>query len=723
MPKLTTKRSNIFKPTKLAAALLLLNSPLYAQDSPGNDREIEKIVVNARKKVESIQETPIAVTAMYGNDLQVAGIENVLDLQSLAPGMQVSTAAGTARVFIRGIGLTNFANGGEASVAYHIDNAVISRPSAQISGYFDLERIEVLRGPQGSLYGRNATGGSINVYTKRPTEDFEGFVNATLGNFNQRELEGAVSIPLIENKLLARVAFKTEDRDGFGTNYPTNSELDNADAKSLRASFRYIGTEDLDIFLSLTKFDDKSTNDYHMLGPANPNVVPPEMAMGGEIALHPRDNNSEVNLYTPKNYDSATLEVTWDINSDFSFKSISNMFDFDRQAFTDLNGTPVPFFRNDITESSDQMSQEFQFNWNGENHSTIVGLYYFNEDIIADTYIHGPPAYSDVLHRPFIEFYGEQSSRSTAIFWNTTWNFDEQWSVTTGLRYSEDEKQDSGFTLIPSGITLPIEREAKWDAWTPTLTLEYKAKKDLFFYVTASKGYKAGVMNIGSVGPVVNPEYIWNFEGGMKSRWLDNKMQLNATLFRAEITDLQVQRPVDGNLITVNAAEAKTQGIEIEAKAFLSNAFSLNLNLALIDGEFTDFVTANTTFAPDTEINLSGNTLPNTPKLQTDLGLRYDSEFENGWLLSAYLQGIYTSERYFNEFSESIASQDATFTVNANINFTSPDELWTVNLWTRNMTDEFIYSHVNVTSSAIGHMRAATFMNPRMFGITLGYQF
>lgn len=713
-------------PYKLSALCVAMSCFAPLADAQADDtatpREIEQIVVNARKKTESIQETPVAVTAMYGGKLQDAGIENVLDLQSLAPGMQVSTAAGTARIFIRGIGLTNFANGGEASVAYHVDNAVISRPSAQISSYFDIARIEVLRGPQGSLYGRNATGGSVNVYTNRPTNYFEGYINATVGNYQQRELEGAVNLPLIGDDLLGRIAFKTEKRDGFGHNLTDGRELDNADNTSVRASLSYLGIDDVEVFLTYTDFDDKSTNDYHMLGAANPAVIPPEIAMGGTNADNPRDNNSDVPLYTPKNYQSTTLEVSWDISSDVSLKSISNLFDFERFAQTDLNGTPVQFFRNDISETSKQKSQEFQLNWTGEHHSTLIGLYYFDEDIVADTYIYGPPAYTDVLMRPFIEFYGEQSSKSQAIFWNTTWELSDAWSVTTGLRYSKDDKDDAGFTLLPPGNQLNIDRDADWSAWTPTLTAEYEARRDLFFYATASRGYKAGVMNIGSVGPVVNPEYIWNYEGGMKSRWLDNQVQFNATVFHAEISDLQVQRPVDGNLITVNAAEATTQGLELETIAFVSDSISVNLNMALVDGEFTDFVTANTTFAPEEEINLKGNRLPNTPEVQLDLGVRYDTSLGD-WMVSSYVQGVYTSERWFNEFQEGISYQDATTVFNANVSFTSPDDKWKVNVWARNLTDEFIYSHINVTSSAIGHMRAATFMNPRMFGVTVGYHF
>ncbi len=683
---------------------------------------LEEVVVTAQKRQESVQEIPLAVTSMSGDDLAQTGIDNILDLQSMAPSLQISIAAGIPRVYIRGIGLTSFAMGGEPSVAFHVDGAVISRPSAQISSFFDVERIEVLRGPQGSLYGRNATGGSINVHTRRPTEETEGYAEFTAGDYNLLEFEGAVSGTLVDENILGRLALKTEKRDGFGENLLDGNDLDDADSKSARLGFSYIGSDDFDAFLSLTHFESDAAGDFHNLGQANPLITPPEIAMGGQIAPNIRDSNSEVDIGGDSEIDSATLELQWQLSDNISLKSLSNFFDFTRNARTDLNGTPVQFFGNFQFESSEHYSEELQLTWDGDNHSSLFGLYYFEEDIDASITIEGPPPYTEILNRPFIRFAGQLESESYAAFWNTSWKLNDLWSITTGLRYSKDTKQDTGSTTTPPGAVIPIAREETWDDWTPTLGVEYTFSDDVLLYFKASEGYKTGVMNLGNAGPPVDPETIVSFEAGIKSQWWDNRMQINAAVFSSTIEDLQVQRPINGNLITVNAAEADIRGLEVESTVLLSDSLTLKLNAAYLDTEFTDFITQNTTFAPNVDVDLSGNPLPNAPELQGDLSLEHKL-YVGEHSIQSRVQAVYTDERWFNEFQEDISYQEATTTFNANVLLTSSDERWTLNFWGRNLSDEEIISHINITSSAIGHARAATLLSPRTYGATIGYNF
>lgn len=688
-----------------------------------SSRSLEEVVVTAQKREQSLQDAALAVSSLSGQQLSEDGVSDLLNLQSLAPSLQVSTAAGTARVFIRGIGLTNFAMGGEPSVAVHVDSAVISRPAAQIHAFYDLERIEILRGPQGSLYGRNATGGSINVHTRRPSDQFGGYLNAGIGNLDQQQWQGAVTGPLIADQLLARLAFNTQKHDGFGTNLYDGQNLDDADSQSLRASFSYVGFDNLQAHLRLNRFEEVNTNDYHMLGPANPDVVPPEILLGGTNAADPRDNNSEVSIGGEKSIDSATLELTWDLNELATLKSVTNHLTLNRDLATDLNGTPVQFFRNDLFEDSEQVSEELHLRWQGEHHSTLFGLYYFQEDIDAQTRIQGPAPYTTVLNRPFIQFYGKQQSESYAVFANSTWPINQKLSITGGLRYSKDKKSDDGFTLIPTGTIIPAIRDTSWDAWTPSLTAEYITDNNVMLYASASKGYKAGILNIGNAGEPVDPEFITNVEAGLKSQWYENRLQINLAAFHANIEDLQVQRPINGNLVTVNAAEATTQGIELEGIALLNEGLTLAINAAYVDARFNDFITSNTTFTPDIEENLKDNPLPNAPKLQLDLSVEYELVLNNGWSGRYKIQSIFTDERWFNEFQEDIAYQESTVTLNSHFLITSPEDRWTLNFWGRNLTDEDILSHINVTSSVVGHMRAATFTQPRTYGATLGYTF
>ncbi|NIB43406.1 TonB-dependent receptor [Pseudomaricurvus alkylphenolicus] len=690
---------------------------------------LEEIIVTAQKREESLQDAAVSVTSLAGEELAEERITSVLDLQSQAPSLQVSTALGTARVYIRGIGLTNFASGGEPSVAFHVDGAVVSRPAAQISSFYDLERIEVLRGPQGSLYGRNATGGSLNVMSKRPTEEFEGYAKVTAGNYNLMELQGALSGTLIDNALLGRIAFRTQDRDGFGENLPTGKDLDDTNDESFRLGLSFIGSDVFSAFLSATHYEsDDGSGAFHMLGGGNPEVAVPEIAMGGSIAHDTRDLNSEVDIRATKEIDSYTLELIWDLSENLSLKSLSNYLDMDRTGTIDLNGTPVVLLESDNHESSTQYSEELQLTWIGERHSTMFGLYYFSEDIDAGQYLPGSLGHL-AAGRPLIQFEGSQESESWAAFVNSTWDLNQQWSINAGLRYSEDEKSDTGFTIPPGPpfqlppVVLPIDRHQTWDAWTPTFTVEYTPANDLFFYATASRGYKTGVMNVGNAGAPVDPEYIQSYEIGMKSQWWDDRLQINATVFHATIEDLQVQRPINGTLVTVNAAEAETQGLEFESIARLTQGLTAQLNIAYIDSQFNDFQTQNTTFEPGVDVNLKGNSLPNTPELNTDLSLQYELDISSNWSAKFKLQGIYTTERWFNEFQEDIAHQDETFVINANVVLKTHDDRWSINLWGRNLGNDDIISHINVGSAALGHMRTATLQEPATYGATLGYKF
>jgi len=720
-------RSKFALPVLLAAYVLPASAQERAVDG------LDAVIVTAQKRSQDLQDVPIAVTAISGETLQAARVNNVLDMQSLAPSLQVSTALGTARVFIRGIGLTNFAAGGESSVAYHVDGAVISRPAAQISGFYDLERIEILRGPQGTLYGRNATGGSINLITKRPTRQMEGYAELTGGNYSLLGTEGALSGPLIGDQLLGRIAFRTENRDGYGTNHFNGQDIDDANNFGFRGALSYVGSDIFKAFLTYSHYkQDDASGWYHMLGPGNPNVVPPEIARGGMIATNPRDLDSEVDISTRKTVDSVTAELTRDLADNVQLKSLTNYLYMKNNIDGDLGGTPVQFLAAKYFEYSHQLSQEIQLTFNTRNTSNLFGLYYFQEDIEAKTDIKGPPLYTDVLHRSFLTFYGNLESKSYAAFANSTWNVSDQLSITGGLRYSKDKKSDVGYNLIPViappppnnvDIVLPATRNADWSAWTPKLTVEYRPSSAMMVYGSIAKGYKAGVMNIGSAGAAVDPEYVWSYEVGLKDELLDHRLLLNAAVFHTSISDLQVQRPINGVLVTVNAAKATSQGIELETTARLGAGFTMHLNAAYLDAVYAEFITSNTTFTPNVLQDLAGNRLTNAPKFQGDLSFAYETALISDWSIDGQVRGIYVSDRFFNEFNESIAHQDATFNLNANIQVASSAHRFYVNLWGRNLTDEFVLSHVNVGSSALGFMRTATLMPPRTFGITVGSRF
>ncbi|WP_164975641.1 TonB-dependent receptor [Sphingobium fluviale] len=736
--------------TPFVLAALMVPSVAFAQDAASADDAgaIADIVVTAQKRSERLRDIPIAVSALTSEQLKDAQVNDILSVASLAPGLQVSSALGTARVFIRGIGLTNFAAGGESSVAYHVNGVVVARPTAQTTSFYDLERIEVLRGPQGTLYGRNATGGSLNVITKRPTKEFSGYAEVTLGNYSLMTAEGAIGGQILPG-LNARLAGRVDRRDGFGKNNVNGGEIDDENINSFRVSLDYVGSDVLGVALTYSRFERNDAGGlFHAIGIGNPLVVPPEIAAGGNFAANTRDLDSEVNIKVRNVIDQASGEVTLNIADDIQIKSLTGYLKQSRFSAGDLNATRVQFLRSDNTDNTKQFTQELQLTWDFNNFKTLFGAYYFHEDIFADTHVQGPVAYTNVLKRPFIVFNGALTSKSYAFFGNVTWNITDQFAFTGGLRYSHDQKDDAGYQQTPTGAVIPLARHGKWSAWTPRFTLEYKPSNRTMIYGTVTRGYKAGVINIGSAGNPVNPEFVWSYEAGVKTDAFDGALSINADVFYTTISDLQVQRPINGTLVTVNAAKATTKGLELEANARLGGGFGFHLNAAYVDAKYDRFDTANSTFAPrvgpaptNTPIdpvcavpantdsrpgcyyNAAGNYLTSAPKYQAETALSYETEFANGWGLRARVQGIYESKKYFNEFNEAIAMQGETFTLNANLRVNLPGDRLYVNFWGRNLTDEYALTFVNVTSRPIGHVRLATLAPPRTFGASLGFKF
>ncbi|BBB11111.1 TonB-dependent receptor [Sphingopyxis sp. FD7] len=210
---------------------------------------LQDIIVTAQKRSESVQKIPLAVTALSGNDLAKAGINSIEGLQAAVPNLNLGQQLGVARISLRGIGLDNLSTGAEGSIAFHLNSAFISRGAAALSAFYDVDRVEVLRGPQGTLYGRNATGGSINLITRQPTDTFSGYGDVTVGNYGRLAFDGAVSGPIVSDKVLARIAFSTDDRNGYGRNITTGTRIDDTNARSIRGTLKLLPADDLTITL------------------------------------------------------------------------------------------------------------------------------------------------------------------------------------------------------------------------------------------------------------------------------------------------------------------------------------------------------------------------------------------------------------------------------------------------------------------------------------------
>ena len=719
-------RSIKFLAASVSVAALALATPAYAQQD-------DEIIVTAQKRAQSIQDVSAAVTALDGEGLAEKQIHTILDLQSIAPSVSVGNDFAQAKIFIRGIGLDISFTGVDPSVALHVDGAVISQSFGQLGSFFDLERIEVLRGPQGTLYGRNATGGSFNLHTKKPTEEFEGYARVTAGNYSNVITEGAISGPIVSDKVLGRVAFRTENRAGFGENIVSGNDINNANKQSLRGHLQFNLSEKADFLLTGEYAnEDDSALGLVFLEPLFPDTTNPNLVVVGEgFAPGERDVASDAEYQNDKDTWALTGTFNYDFNENFSLRSITNYRELDARIVQDLEVSRlVTPNTQDLNTISKHFSEELQLIYESDNLHGLVGFYYFQEDVDSTNQIGENPA--DDLVR--VAFNGSLDIESFAAFANVTYDFNEQFSINLGARYSDENRRlfDNAtvLPLIGDGLVLPFDDERSFDNFSIRVGAEYRPTDDILLYGNFSQGFKAGVAATGFLNPIVDPETVDAFEIGAKTKFADGRVLLNVSAFDYNFDDLQVGRTLPffstgfTNIIE-NAEGTSNKGIEVETIIHLTDNFTLDGQFGYLDATFDEYITGDPLTLDGAgnidNIDVSGNQLTQAPKTTWRIGGTYETELSNGGgiTLAADLSG--KSKIYFTPFNIEQASQDATTFLNASIRYDDPDDRFSLTAWGKNLTDEFAFSSVFAVST--GRSFQATLQPPLTYGVTAGVKF
>ncbi|MFQ5659323.1 MAG: TonB-dependent receptor [Gammaproteobacteria bacterium] len=350
---------------------------------------LEEVVVTAQKREQSLQDVSAAVSAVGMDRLQAGNIDNIEDLQRIVPSITLGNDFNMAKLFIRGVGANTSTTGSQPGVAMHVDGAYVARAEAQLTSLFDLERVEVLRGPQGSLYGRNAVGGSINLITAKPTEEFEGYGRVTVGDYQMINTEGAVSGP-ITDRILGRIAFKTEGRGGYGVNPVTGNEVDDLSRRMFRSELQINFTDDIDLLATGEYYvQDDASRALKFRARAFPGVARLASPGVGGFASRRRDLAAEVDPATYTETWSVTGIINWRLNDNITLTSITNYRDFDAFLTQDLDisaivnslattGFNTTVQRRDV--ESQQESEEIQFKFRNDWLNAVTGFFYFNED-------------------------------------------------------------------------------------------------------------------------------------------------------------------------------------------------------------------------------------------------------------------------------------------------------------------------------------------------------
>lgn len=736
----------------VALSAVILPYQVSAQNNAGEKvSEIEEVIVQATRRSAALEDVAGSLNVVSGDEIGAGGIQTSSDLAVEIPNFSVGEQFGVNRAFIRGIGFNSIDLGADGAVAFLQNGSVITRPAAQLSGFYDLSQIEVLRGPQGTLYGRGATGGVVNMVTARPTPELEGYANFTYGNYDALSVEGAVGGP-IADQVMFRVAGEYESRDGYGTNRATGNPVDDRDAYALRGSLLFDVSEDLEILLIADFFSEDDFNyAFHDFGPS---IVPTEAlpgpSFGGQTIFdltndsETRDINSDEDAVNDREGLGLQSVITWR-DGDLQIESTTSYREFERFNRDDLDVTDVDAYgQNNYTEDSTAFTQDIIVNYAQEGWSLLGGASYVYEELDGEVLVllnnlgpilfgAAPGEIPDGIFRQN----GTVTTDALGVFLEGTFDISSVFRVTVGGRYNYEEREGEGdFTFSAFGTFVDTDQTESWDAFTPKLMLEYDVSEDLMLYAGITKGFKSGVINIGSVNPVIDPEFIWSYEAGFNLYDQESGFTLNGAAFYYDYTDLQVGFVNADSLVeTVNAASAEIWGLEFDASVAVTEQFSLRAFATYLNAEFEDFcsgyyaagVPSRRQFSAcptDPAISdLSGNQLPNAPEYTAAIFADYLMDLGDSGELGFSIDVNYQDEVYFTEFNNRDASQDAFINVNGSVKFTPTSDKWSVSLWGRNLTDEYVVAN-NITAAPLyGFVRVGSLRPPRTYGMTFNTTF
>ncbi len=696
----------------IAGAATLMSAPAMAS--------MDEIVVTAQKRESTIKETPMAVTALSGDELRQNGVQDFRDIQYLAPSVHIGEFFNKTLITVRGIGNDTSSISADPGVAVHSDGVYLGRRLYQSAAFLDVERIEVLRGPQGTLYGRNATGGALNVISRSPTDDFEAYARVGVGNYRLVTSEGAVSGPIVSDKVKARLAFKTRDHRGYTPNLFNGERYDDADEALVRLRVLFEPTDNFTIDLS---------GDYRRVGgfgaitpdsrfdPATP--TPQELA-GGTIASGRRVNHDFRKDYDAEMYGtSATLE--WDFGA-VSLKSVSAYRELSSVLVYDIDGSDFDGAAFDpAAEFQSQVSQELNLVGDTNGVDWVLGAFFFREDGSTEVDIPFPlmPAAAAGLT-------GEIDTTSYAVFGDATWHATDKLDLTFGIRWGRDKKRvvENFFGGGLGGpLFLTAELDDSFSSTTPRGAVSYAITENINAYATVSRGFKAGGFNMfGFQGESFSPEKVTNYEIGLKTDFFDRRLVSNISFFRMDYTDLQVFQIQNFLPLVTNAAEATINGIEFEMLAQPVENFLINTTVTYLDAEFDEYS------APDPArggavFDLSGNRLTATPEWAVNVAPQYTIPLPNVGSLTLRGEYSYKSEIFFRPFNLEQSRQEGQHNLNGRLTFETEDERWEVTAWVKNATDELTAGKIQIGGAVLGSPIETQYLPPRTFGVTLGFKY
>lgn len=747
-----------------AALVTGLTVPAHAQEQDQEEEAgtLETIEVSARRTVESLQEVPVAVTSIGGMQLAENGITVLTDIQQFSPNTTLQTSRGTnstLTAFIRGVGQQDPLWGYEPGVGIYIDDVYIARPQGAVLELLDTQRIEVLRGPQGTLYGKNTIGGAVKYVTREMTGEANFTLEGTVGNYSRQDVRFLGQIPLIEDKLYLGFGYANLNRDGYGTYLESaipNQDLENynKDLWAARATIEYRPTDDLFFRVTWDKTEDDSNakGGYRLLPSLLTDAPVPDSVFDSYTSL-PTENKVEL--------EGISWLAQYDMD-EWQFKYIGSSRESYSPTNIDFDNTALDIFDVPAEYDDENTTHELQANYADASFSLVSGLYYYDGESCGNF-----DAILGFLGRAAFgapgltrEVTGCNNSESYAAYAQASFDLSDQWSMTLGARYTDEEKQatvNNGLVFAnvypatdwipgyvrPEGELVPqvlgtdtdgdgvLDAPAvqSWSRFTPRVGVEYQMSEDVMFYASYSQGFKSGTFNprASTNEPGVDPEVVDSYELGMKSDWGD-KFRANVTLFSYDHKDRQyIGIEGDSNDPTAldqrlrNAAETAADGIEADLTYVATDNLTLTASLGYIDFE----IKRNDAIPP-----LIG--LASTPEYTYNLAANYVMDTDFGPVV--FNANYYYRDDYILFETSDLIAQDGYGMLNFSIAWESFEGDWYASLHGKNLTDEeyLVGGYDFVTRNEDGTFGPGLggdttligyYGDPRTVHLTVGYRF
>ncbi len=737
MKRATLKYSSL----SLAIALATTSFAVSAQDAApaegtqSSANTLGAVTVTARKREETLQDVPVAVTAFTSEALDKLNVRDLGDLGAQVPNLTIYAARGsssTITAYIRGVGQSDPLWGVDPGVGIYLDDVYIARPQGALLDVFDVERVEVLRGPQGTLYGKNTIGGAIKYVSRGLQEETTGNVQVTVGNYGQKDLKAAIGGSVGDGALRGRIAAASLNRDGFGENLVTGEDVSDKKIKAVRGQLGAYVNDDLNFQFAIDWMDDTSGVRGAKMLAANrfvPGVLPMDSRYDVRNGM-PNINDTEML--------GASATVNWRVNDNWNFKYVIAKRESDTETNIDFDTTQATIADVKAFYSDEQVSHEFQLNYDGGGRARgVMGLYTFDGEA-------GGRVLNNFFGLLFGDTQGKVLTESLAVYADWTFDVTDRLSLDVGARWTDEDKRakvlNRGYSnatfTTPISVVANFDKTINFKNTSPKVSLDFQVTDDIMLYALASRGFKSGGYNIRAQATAVprsadpfNDEVVDSFEIGSKMALFDQRLFLNLSAFHNKYEDIQLSvfTAYDSNGDGVddaffgdftNAGKGTVNGVEVEYQWLPTRHWLISGNFAWLDAKYDEFMYAGVNIANEQEFT-------NAPEFSGAVNVEFRTDLANGGNLSArvgysYQDRVVATTEIVRTGALPI-TQDGYGLLSAGVIWRVNDA-WSFSLQGSNLTDKEYRTTGYNLNAALGVM-TGFYGPPRQYSLTARYDF